>query len=273
MKLSRVFAGVFAVVLLAVAITVYSTHAARSSDHQDSPTIVANPMEDITDSFAFPAPDNPANVVFVVDFCPLIPVGCNSTFDPNVLYQIKLANVAGDPKEHLVIQMKANTAGTNPTFTLYGPSAPNEQDTKNTLVAQTGTFNFNDANATVGTGIKVFVGTRHDPFFFDLTKFFKILPDRNYKNQPNPPKGTATSFNFPDPNANVNDVLGNSYGKAGALGCDVPGSPNYSAPSDFLQPYNVMSWVVSVPKTMLVPAGGTPGKIGMWVTASTPSGS
>jgi hypothetical protein len=225
-------------------------------------------MEDVTDSYVFPAPDKPGNVVFVMDFCPLIPVGCNSQFDPNVLYQFKIANVAGDPKEHLVIQMKANSAGANPTFTLYGPSAPNEVSTQNTLVASSGTFGLSQ-NATLSNGVSVFVGPRHDPFFFDLAKFFKILPDRNYKNQPNPPPGTASSFNFTDPNAPVKDVLGNSYGNAGALGCDVPGSPNYSAPNDLLTPYNVMSLVVSVPKAML----GTAGKMGFWVTASTPSGS
>ncbi len=275
MKLSRIVAGVFAVVLLAVALSMYSIHAARSSDHQDSPTVVANPMEDITDAYIFPAPDNANNVAFVVDFCPLIPVGCNSSFDPNVLYQIKLANVAGDPKDHLVIQMKANAAGTSPSFTLYGPAAPNETaNTQNTLVAQTGTFNFNTP-ATVGNGIQVFVGPRHDPFYFDLAKFFQIIPDRNYKNQPNPPPGTASSFNFPNPTAPVLDSVGAPYKggmSAQALGCDVPGSPNYSTPSDTLAPYNVMSFVVEVPKSMLTPPGGAPGPIGFWTTTSTPSG-
>src|SRR5581483_9301608 len=114
MKILRSYlSGALALVLVVAAVTVYFTTAARSSDHQDSPTVVSNPMEDITDVFAFPAPDQPGNVVFVVDFYPLIPAGQTSgvSFDPNVLYQIKIANAANDPSEHVVIQMKANAAG------------------------------------------------------------------------------------------------------------------------------------------------------------------
>jgi len=172
MKSLRIIAGVFAVLLLAVAFSAYSIRTARSSDHQDSPTVVSNPMEDITDAYVFPAPENPNNVVFVMDFCPLIPVGCNSNFDPNVLYQLKLANVPGDTHEHLVIQMKANGGGPSPTFSLYGPAAPNEVGGSSTpvvdgLVSPAGTFNFN-APTTLGNGIQVFVGPRHDPVFVGL---------------------------------------------------------------------------------------------------------
>ena len=266
MKLVRLFGGVLAIALLTGAFTAYLSRTARSSDHQDSPTVVANPMEDITDVFSFPAPDKSGNIVFVMDFFPLIPAGQTGSvsFDPNVLYQIKLANVPNDTSEHLVIQMKANASGTSPTFTLYGPAAPNETGTKNTLLANGQTFPFSQAT-TFSNGIQVFVGPRRDPFFFDLAQFFKVIPDRNYKNQPNPPAPTASSFNFPSGTTPINGI-GKSYGTAASNSCVI------APPSDLLSNFDVESFVVSVPSSMLVPSGGSPGKIGIWATASTPSG-
>ena len=266
MKLARIFGGVFAIALLVAAVTAYLSYAARSSDHQDSPTVIANPMEDITDVFAFPAPDTSGNVVFVMDFDPLIPAGQTGSvsFDPTVLYQIKVANAPSDTTEHLVIQMKANAAGTAPTFTLYGPAAPNEVSTKNTLLANGQSFPFNQPT-TLSNGIKVFVGPRRDPFFFDLAQFFKVIPDRNYKNQPNPPAQSATSFNFPSGTTPINGI-GKTYGTAASNSCIV------AAPSDLLSNFDVESFVVSIPSSMLVPTGGSPGKIGIWATAATPTG-
>ena len=78
------------------------------------------------------------------------------------------------------------------------------------------------------------MGTRKDPFFFDLEQFFKILPDRNYTVQPNlSPPLTVTSFRPP--------------GQA----------------QDTLAPFNVHSIVVELPRSLL----GT-GKIGAWMTTS-----
>jgi hypothetical protein len=78
------------------------------------------------------------------------------------------------------------------------------------------------------------MGNRKDPFFFDLEQFFKIIPDRNYLVQPNPaPPFTVTSFR--------------PAGEA----------------KDFLDPFNVHSVVVELPRRLL----GT-GKINVWMTTS-----
>lgn len=276
MNLLRTFAGFVAVSVLVLAFSFYSSRPARSSDHQDSPTVVNNPMEDITDQYVFPDPQTPGNVVFVMNFCPLIGAGCpaNPTFDPNVLYQFKIAtgygNATADYTEHMVIQMKANSASPTPSFTIYGPAAPNEAGTANTLVANTGTVQYG-TTGTIGTGIKAFIGSRHDPFFIDLPALFKILPDRDYKN---PQKDTSpntvakfTSFNFPSGTTPVKDVTGASYGTAAALGC------NIQTPGNTLASFDVESFVISVPKALLLPAGQAPGKVGVWATTSTPTGS
>ena len=221
--------------------------------------MVNRPGADITDVFVFPSPANNANVVLVMDVYPLIPAGQGPTkfFDPAVMYQFKIDN-AGDKKEHLVIQFQASApSGTSQTITMYGPAAPNAQGTQSTFVAPAGTFNYNDASATLPGNIKVFAGPREDPFFFDLARFFAIIPDRNYQNQPNPnPPNPAVGFRgFPN--------------SGQFTACD------HLASQDFLSAngFNVLSLVVELPRTVLAPSGGNPGKIGVWATTSTVSGS
>jgi len=269
MRLLRSTGTMAAVFLLAFAVSLYSFKAARGSDHQDSPTVVSNPLADITDVYTFPDPQNASRIALVMDVRPLIPSGMTAgiALDPNVLYQFKVANtgVATNAiKENTVIQFTADSAGTGQTITLHGPANPNEVGTSNTAVAATGTFAFNKATTLKG-GIKVFVGPRRDPFFFDLSQFFKIIPDRNYQNQPNPPPPSASSFRFASASQPI-VLFGVNYGTAGSNKCVI------SQPSDLLAPYNVISIVVEMPKKMLAPAGGAPGPIALWATTATPDG-
>ena len=259
MKLLHSLATVAATALLVATVSLYSVHLVRGSDHQDSPTVINRPGADITDVFVYPAQDNAQNVVLAMDVYPLIPSGMATAaqfaLDPAVLYQFKIANNvgSGDFKEKLVIQFLAGSGGQNQMITMYGPAAPHEVGTANTLVPQTGNFAFNSPT-TLNGGIKAFAGVRRDPFFFDLAQFFKIIPDRNYQNHAGAsvPPPSATSFNgFPGSNTG---------------GCLT------TAASNFLADFNVIQIAVELPKTMLAPAGGVPGKIGVWATASTTSG-
>jgi hypothetical protein len=269
MRLLRSVGTMAAVFVLAFSISLYSFKAARGSDHQDSPTVVANPLADITDVYAFPDPHDAAKVALAMDVRPLIPAGMTGgiALDPNVLYQFKIATkgVASNSfTEDTVIQFTADSPGSSQNITLYGPAAPNEVGTSNTTVAKTGTFAFGKT-ATLKHGIKVFVGPRRDPFFFDLAQFFKIIPDRNYMNHPHTPPATATSFRFASASQQI--VLnGVNYGTAGSNGCDI------AKPHDFLKPYDVLSIVIEMPKSMLAPVSGSPGVIGLWATTATPDG-
>jgi hypothetical protein len=256
-------AGGVALAAFAGALFLYTAHPVRGSDHQDSPTMIARPGADITDVFVFPPPtggvEQNNNVVLVMNVNPLIPMGQSGSFafDPAVLYQFKIA-LGSDTAEDLVIQFKANTSGTAQTLTMYGPAKPNVAGTTSTLVASTGTLGFNTpATLTLnGKQIQVFAGPREDPFFFDLARFFMIIPDRNYQNQPNPPPASASSFRgFPN--------AGNT------TTCD------HTASQDFLSSngFNVLSLVVELPRTLLAPSSGVPGVIKVWATSSTTSGS
>ncbi len=269
MRLLRPIAMMAAVFLLAFSISLYGLRAARGSDHQDSPTVVANPLADITDVYAFPNPHDASRIALAMDIRPLIPAGMTGgiALDPNVLYQFKIATsgvASGAFTENTVVQFTADSTGTAQNITLYGPAKPKEVGTANTTVGKTGTFAFGKV-ATLKEGIKVFVGPRRDPFFFDLAQFFKIIPDRNYKNHPNPPPPSATSFRFASASQPI-ILNGKSYGTAGSNGCAI------ANPKDFLAPYDVISVVIEMPKALLAPPGGSPGVIGLWATTATPNG-
>ena len=184
-----------------------------------------------------------------------------------MLYQFKIAT-KGVPsnsfQEDTVLQFTADSAGTNQQISLYGPAAPNEVGTTNTLIGKTGTFPFGSITKLKG-GIKVFVGPRRDPFYFDLAQFFKIVPDRNYMNHPHTPPATATSFRFASKGQEI-ILNGVDYGSAGSNGCVI------KKPHDFLAPYDVISIVIEMPKKMLAPASGSPGVIALWATTAASTG-
>jgi Domain of unknown function (DUF4331) len=221
-------AGVFISVLLAVMLGM--ALPASASDHQDTTFLATKrTAADLTDLFVFPSPVDPSKVVLAMDFDPLITSGENRPFDPSILYQFKIDNT-GDGVEDRVIQIKVNDRGPNQTVSVFGPDRPERIGTTSTLLGARRQGSLNQAFAGPG-GSTVFVGTRKDPFFFDLEQFFKVIPDRNYLVQPNPNPPTATSFRSPG--------------------------------QDTLAPFNVHAIVIELPRAQL----GT-GKIGVWMTTS-----
>src|SRR5579885_374874 len=213
---------------------------ARGSDHADTPANASNPGQDLSDVYMFPSPNNPNNVVLVMDASPLITPAEIGTrgFDPKVLYQFKIDNT-GDNVEDLVIQAHFTGTGTNQQCFISGPAKPTETGTKSTLLKSDsviGTFN---TPFTLSNGAQVFCGTREDPFFFDLNQFFTILPDRatpvNGIAVSNPDTPQATSFRNPGV-----DFLSN--GK-----------------------FNCLSIVVELPKTLIQ---GTGNRVALWCTTS-----
>ncbi|MFN2527288.1 MAG: DUF4331 family protein [Candidatus Baltobacteraceae bacterium] len=230
-----VTAGILALSIMGTFV-LYSNQGARSSDHQDSPVTVSRPGADITDVFVYPSPEHPENVVLAMDVYPLIPTGQGLTksFDPGVMYQFKIS--ADDSyAAHYVIQFKANGVGANQQLTMYGPGRPNMEGTRSTFIAPSGTMKYNEV-ATMSNGVRAFAGPREDPFYFDLSQFFKIIPDRNYKNQPNPPAPTASCFR--------------------------------KDAQDFLIGFNVLNLTVEVPRKAFADQNGNLPVIHVWATTS-----
>ena len=229
-KVSSFWRSLVTFVTILVLVFNYGIAPANASDHQDT-TYLATKLTaaDLTDLYVFESPNNPSNLVLAMDFDPLIVSGQTRAFDPNVLYQFKIDNT-GDYVEDLVLQFQINGS----SVAVRGPSAPSAAGTQSTLVPVTGTGTVDQSIYNQASNLNVFVGTRKDPFFFDLEQFFKIIPDRNYANQPNPaPPFQVLSFRPP--------------GQA----------------KDTLAPFNVHSIVVELPRTSL----GS-GKINVWMTTS-----
>ena len=211
----------------------FAISPAIASDHQDTTFLQSQlTSADLTDLFVFESPKDPSKVVLAMDFDPLIAKGEVRSFDPSVLYQFKIDN-NGNGIEDLVMQFRINGKGPRKTVSVYGPDRPYNVGTQSRIVAlnKTGPLN---KSFEARKDIKVFVGERKDPFFFDLEQFFKIIPDRNYQVQPNPgPPFTVLSFR--------------PAGQA----------------QDTLAPFNVHSIVVEMPRKLL-----GKGKIGAWITTS-----
>jgi hypothetical protein len=208
-----------------------------ASDHQDTLYLATDrPGADLTDVFVFPAAD-PNKVVLAMDVHPLIPtgMGMSASFDPGVMYQFHIAHGKYNFEQDQVIQFKATGVGTSQTITMYGPGTPGTTGTYSHWITPFGSAVYNRATP-IGHGVMLYAGPRQDPFYFDLTQFFKIVPDRNFKNQPNPPAATASCFRKPG--------------------------------QDFLAPFNVLAVVAEIPRTMLADAHGNLGIIHVWATTS-----
>ena len=253
--LKRFAGGATAIVALAAAAFLYTGHAAKASDHQDSPTTVARPGADITDVFVYQAPDNPANVVLQMDIHPLIVSGAGPStfFDPAVMYQFKIDNT-GDGVEDTVLQLQAVGTSSAQTLNVYGPAAPNRIGTISKFVAKSGSIPYNTVAGALGNGIRVWAGPAKDPFFFDLARFFQILPDRNYQNQPNPPAPNP-GLGFQGFTAGFNTLHGTN--------CATTAAQDIISANGF----NVLAIVAEVPKSMI----GS-GPVGVWATTSTVNG-
>ena len=210
---------------------------ASASDHQDTLYLsTARPSADLTDLFVFPAAD-PDKVVLAMDVHPLIPAGQGMTanFDPGVMYQFHIAHGKYNFVQDQVIQFKATGTGTDQTITMYGPRRGPGGLTAHWVNAS-GSATYDRPTKINST--MMYAGPRQDPFYFDLARFLKIVPDRDYKNQPNPPKATAMCFRKAD------------------------------QAEDFLAPFNVLALEVEIPRKMLADAKGDLGIIHVWATTS-----
>jgi len=259
--------GGIGIAALVGVILLYAAHPVRGSDHQDSPTTVNRPGADITDVFAYQAPDNPNNIVLQMDVWPLITHGAlgMDALDPAVMYQFKIDN-NGDGVEDLVLQFQATGTGPNQTIHMYGPAKPNETGTNSTFVPQTASVAFNSrAGTPQSNGVKLFVGQTKDPFFFDLLTFFNIIPDRYYGCHP----PFANGFGVPCGGATASSFNGftAAFNTAHGTACSLTPASDVLSSNKF----NVIAIVAEVPKSLLLNA--THPVIGVWATTSTTTGS
>ena len=215
------------------------TRIAVASDHQDTPEVEFSQRMDINDVYAFPGATPDRLAIVLTTASPVTPAQANAglSFDPNLLYQIKVDN-DGDAVEDLVLQVMFEGLGANQTVRVRGPVPPNEIGTSNSLISS-GPLVTGPVEQVLGSasGVQVFAGLSDDPFFLDLEQFFRILPDRK-------PAGGALS--------------------------QLPETPTASAwrnPGiDYFAGLNALAIAIELPESMLT-AGGT-STLGLWATIS-----
>lgn len=231
-----------AVAALLVAGTAAVIRYAAASDHQDTPEVELSPRLDINDVYVFPGSSPDRLVLAVTTSSPLTPAGsANASFDPDILYQIKVDNT-GDAVEDLVIQFTFEGTGSGQRVAMRGPVVPSQTGARTMQVDAAPTLR-GAINTVLGSagGVQLFAGLREDPFFIDLEQFFKIIPDRAPVTGPLSkigPKPEASAFRDPG--------------------------------IDFLAGINTLAIVVELPESMLLPTGGggADPQIGVWATTS-----
>lgn len=230
---------------LAVAIGIAGVLGARqlahASDHQDTADVELNPSQDMTDFYAFPGATSD-RIALVLNSWPVItPAQAGTvTFDPNLLYQIKIDNT-GDAVEDRVIQVTFTGSGATQQVQVRGPLVPSTTGAMSNVVASDAPVVTGAINTVLGSssGIQVYAGVRDDPFFIDLEQFFRILPDRK-------PVTGSLSLLPSTPSASAFRPAGSAV--------------------DFLAGFNVLSIVIELPTSMLTAGGNS--KIGLWGTIS-----
>ena len=131
-KLFSIRKMLFALALLALAVSLISTPATReanASSHREAPLIVADPLADNTDTYAFRSTEAGRSgfVTLMANWIPFEePSGGPHfyKFDDTVLYEIKVDNT-GDGIEDITYQFRFTTEFKNPDSVL-GMAAPNQ---------------------------------------------------------------------------------------------------------------------------------------------------
>ena len=235
--LSRRAVRTLAVVTAGVAALVVAQRV-YASDHQDTPETELNPRMDINDVYAFPGSSADRIALVVTTSSPI--AGQSASFDPNLLYQIKIDNT-GDAVEDLVFQVSFDAGvGAAQKYQIRGPIKPTMTGTKTMLETGATTVLTGTVGSAAGsaTGMQAYAGLRADPFVIDLEQFFNIIPDRR------PSTGALSVQNGP-----------------AASSFRTPGV-------DFLKPFNALAIAIELPKAMLQSSTAADAKFGVWSTIS-----
>ncbi|MBI3302935.1 MAG: DUF4331 family protein, partial [Deltaproteobacteria bacterium] len=219
------------------------TVTADAADHREAPLVDENPGGDITDVFAFLAPNDALRLVLAVVVNPFSVPGANPSysFSPEFLYQVKIDN-DGDAKEDFVVQAVFDGTGAAQTVKVLGPGRPKLVGARNKLLRDAPTVE--GATGTVigdPPGVQVFAGLRDDSFVFDVAQFFRIL--RNLQDV------------FRDlPMTALGPLRGRPVRADGTSGVDTFGG------------FNTSALIVSFPKSLVQGAG----RLNIWATVSHP---
>jgi hypothetical protein len=148
------------------------------SDHFSGPRALGDPTADISDVFAFPAPENPQHLVIVMDV--FGKAGPSAVFSDAVIYRFRIRPVdvtATGPEAAFAPGQGELTFN----FTFDVPSGransgrPLQQGRCLTPSGSTIPFRVDDENGGAVEGVQVFAGLRSEPFFLDVRMIEKTV--------------------------------------------------------------------------------------------------
>src|SRR4051812_31890267 len=158
------------------------------SDHISGPRALADPIADITDVYAFPSPDRPGALVLVVNTLPMAKP--EAQFSEGLLYRFRLRALtpptAGGEwrfvpgREEVVLDCvfdPPDVSSSDVPSTGAGQASA-QQGSCVTPSGERLTFHVNDEQGGAGHGIRVFAGTRWDPFIMDARAALATIATR-----------------------------------------------------------------------------------------------
>src|SRR5215470_7867335 len=141
------------------------------SDHFSGPRALSEPAADITDVYAFPAPDSPDHLVLVLDV--FGKAGPSAVFSDAVIYRFRIR-----PVEIAAMGPEAAFAPSQTEFTFdctfdvpsgrSNSGRPLQQGRCLTPSGRAISFRVDEKSGGLDDGVKVFAGQRSDPFFLDV---------------------------------------------------------------------------------------------------------
>ena len=137
------------------------------SDHISGPRALADPIADITDVYAFPSPERTDRLVLVVNTLPMAKP--SDLFSDGLLYRFRLRPLSGGNGQGWRFVPTDDEVVLDCLFSTPDPGvdAPVQDGTCTSSTGESVSFRVNDPVGGAGPGLRVFAGTRWDPFIMD----------------------------------------------------------------------------------------------------------
>src|SRR5881398_928924 len=146
------------------------------SDHISGPRVLAEPIADITDVYAFPSPERQGHLVLVQNTLPFAPP--SALFSDGLVYRFRLRPLtAGGPSDPIPFAVAEEEFVFDCVFSdpAAGDGARGQEGVCTTPAGDTVTFRVNDEQGGSGHGVRVFAGPRWDPFIMDAPAALKTI--------------------------------------------------------------------------------------------------
>ena len=156
------------------------------ADHLDAPGLMSPNMDariDVTDIYAFQAPDDPTRAVLILNVNPLAP-SLATAFSPAAIYELKI-DTNGDAVADIAYRVRFSDPALGPQTAMVhratGAAAAGANDGGPIIIngAPVDLAKTSTPTVTERGGYKFYAGIRSDPFFFDLAAFLGLAPHAN----------------------------------------------------------------------------------------------